>query len=225
MILSADSISKSFSKGSETISVFQDLSLEVEAGDLITIIGPSGAGKSTLLNILGTLDTPDSGTVSIRGERTDTMEDADLANLRNTSLGFVFQFHHLLPEFTALENIIIPAEINQRQDSSQQKALELLDYVGLADRKNHYPSELSGGERSRVAVLRALINDPDIVFADEPTGNLDAENAQKLMDLIQQLNRDRNQAFLIATHNADVADIGTRKLVLKDRSLSESGIL
>jgi lipoprotein-releasing system ATP-binding protein len=205
--------------------VFQDLSLEVEAGDLITIIGPSGAGKSTLLNILGTLDTPDSGTVSIRGERTDTMEDADLANLRNTSLGFVFQFHHLLPEFTALENIIIPAEINQRQDSSQQKALELLVYVGLADRKNHYPSELSGGERSRVAVLRALINDPDIVFADEPTGNLDAENAQKLMDLIQQLNRDRNQAFLIATHNADVADIGTRKLVLKDRSLSESGIL
>lgn len=225
MILSADSISKSFSKGSETISVFQDLSLEVEAGDLITIIGPSGAGKSTLLYILGTLDTPDSGTVSIRGERTDSMEDADLANLRNTSLGFVFQFHHLLPEFTALENIIIPAEINQRQDSSQQKALELLDYVGLADRKNHYPSELSGGERSRVAVLRALINDPDIVFADEPTGNLDAENAQKLMDLIQQLNRDRNQAFLIATHNADVADIGTRKLVLKDRSLSESGIL
>ncbi len=225
MILSADRISKSFAKGSETVTVFENLSLEVHAGDLITIIGPSGAGKSTLLNILGTLDSPDSGSVSIRGERTDSLEDADLANLRNTSLGFVFQFHHLLPEFTALENVLIPAEINRRQDSSQQKALELLDFVGLTDRKNHYPSELSGGERSRVAVLRALINDPDIVFADEPTGNLDAENAQKLMDLIQQLNRDRNQAFLIATHNADVADIGTRKLVLKDRSLTESGIL
>ena len=225
MILSADNISKSFSKGSETISVFQDLNLVVDAGDLITIMGPSGAGKSTLLNVLGTLDTPDSGTVSIHGKNTNGLNDADLAAVRNTSMGFVFQFHHLLPEFTALENIVIPAEINPRQDSPKQKALELLDYVGLSDRKDHYPSELSGGERSRVAVLRALINNPEIVFADEPTGNLDAENAKKLTELIQKLHKDTHKAFVIATHNANVADIGTRKLVLKDRRLSERDVI
>ncbi len=225
MILSANSISKSFAKGSETITVFDNLSLEVHAGDLITIIGPSGAGKSTLLNILGTLDSPDSGTVSIHGENTNGLNDADLAAVRNTSMGFVFQFHHLLPEFTALENILIPAEISSSGKVAEAKALELLDYIGLADRKSHYPSELSGGERSRVAVLRALINDPDIVFADEPTGNLDAENAQKLIELIQMLHKDTKKAFVIATHNAEVADIGTRNCELKDRILSENDVL
>lgn len=225
MILSAKNISKSFAKGSETITVFDNLSLDVHASDLITIIGPSGAGKSTLLNILGTLDSPDSGTVSIHGKSIESMDDEDLAAVRNSSMGFVFQFHHLLPEFTALENIMIPAEIKSSGKAAEVKAVELLDYIGLADRKNHYPSELSGGERSRVAVLRALINDPDIVFADEPTGNLDADNAETLTELILKLNRDKHQAFLIATHNAEVADIGTRKCELKGRILSENDVL
>lgn len=222
MILSADKISKSYRNGEQRLEIFNDLSLDAEQGELITIMGPSGAGKSTLLNVLGTLDQPDSGSLIIGGAEVNDLSDQKLAELRNESLGFVFQFHHLLPEFTALENIMIPARINNRLAESENSALELLEYVGLKDRKDHYPSQLSGGERARVAVLRALINEPKLVLADEPTGNLDQENGKRLTDLILRLNQEKDQTFIVSTHNPSVAEIGTRRLELRNGSLFSS---
>lgn len=222
MILRADKISKSYRNGKHRLEIFKDLSLEVEQGELITIMGPSGAGKSTLLNVLGTLDNPDSGSVAIAGQDVSGLSDRELSKLRNESLGFVFQFHHLLPEFTALENILIPARISGRLTDADNRALELLEYVKLNDRQDHYPSQLSGGERARVAVLRALINHPQLVFADEPTGNLDQENGKRMTDLILRLNQEKGQTFIVSTHNPAVAEIGTRRLELKDGNLFSS---
>ena len=221
MILKVNNISKSFRNGEKTLSVFSDVSIEIESGDLITIMGPSGAGKSTLLNILGTLDTADSGSIILNGTNMARLSQNDIAVVRNTQLGFVFQFHHLLPEFTALENVLIPNQIKGK-DGDKEKGKNLLDYMGLSERVDHFPSQLSGGERLRVAVVRALMNDPKLVFADEPTGNLDRENANLLVELFKKINRDLNQAFVITTHNPDVASIGNKQFYLSEGTLSFS---
>ncbi len=221
MILEAKNLSKSFKNGEKILSVFSDVSLSFDSGDLITIMGPSGAGKSTLLNILGTLDTPDSGSIIINGQDTQGLTPSEMANIRNQVLGFVFQFHHLLPEFNALENVLIPNQI-AGEAGNETKGKELLDYIGLDDRMGHFPSQLSGGERLRVAVVRALMNEPKLVLADEPTGNLDLGNANRLVDLFKQINDDFGQAFVIATHNPEVAAIGNVQCYLENGSLSFS---
>ena len=217
MILEAKNISKSFKNGKKKLSVFKDLSLVINSGDLITIMGPSGAGKSTLLNILGTLDKPDTGNVLIDRKDTSSLSSTEISKVRNEQLGFVFQFHHLLPEFTAIENVLIPNQI-KGEAGNLDKGKELLAYMGLETRFDHFPSQLSGGERLRVAVVRALMNDPKIVMADEPTGNLDKSNSNKLIKLFKKINNDFKQAIIITTHNPDVASIGNKKYNL-DKSL------
>ena len=217
MILEAKNISKSFKNGKKKLSVFKDLSLVINSGDLITIMGPSGAGKSTLLNILGTLDKSDTGNVLINGKDTSLLSSTEISEVRNKQLGFVFQFHHLLPEFTAIENVLIPNQI-KGEAGNLDKGKELLAYMGLEKRFDHFPSQLSGGERLRVAVVRALMNDPKIVMADEPTGNLDKSNSDKLIKLFKKINNDFKQAIIITTHNPDVAAIGNKKYNL-DKSL------
>ena len=220
MILNAKNLSKSYRNGTKELSVFKNVSIEVERGDLITIMGPSGAGKSTLLNILGTLDRSDSGILILDNQNIDTLNNNQLAHLRNSLLGFVFQFHHLLPEFTAFENVLLPNQIAGKKDNIQ-KAEELLNYIGLVDRKDHYPFQLSGGERLRVAVVRALMNETKLVLADEPTGNLDLENANRLIGLFQKINTDFKQTLVITTHNSEVASIGNKRYYLEKGTLSE----
>ena len=215
MILQAENIVKTYTNGIKRLTVLDGVNLSIGAGDIITIMGPSGSGKSTLLNILGTLDKPTSGTVVIDGNDISAMPDRDISVLRNNYIGFVFQFHHLLPEFTALENILIPLMISGVAKPDRSRALELLDYVGLTDRMDHYPAELSGGERSRIAVLRALINQPKIIFADEPTGNLDENNASKLIELLKKINTDFEHSIILTTHNPVVAQIGNINLTLE----------
>ena len=220
MILTAKNLSKSYRNGTKELSVFSNVSIEVERGDLITIMGPSGAGKSTLLNILGTLDRSDSGILILDNQNIDTLNNNQLAHLRNSLLGFVFQFHHLLPEFTAFENVLLPNQIAGKKDNIQ-KAEELLNYIGLVDRKDHYPFQLSGGERLRVAVVRALMNETKLVLADEPTGNLDLENANRLIGLFQKINTDFKQTLVITTHNSEVASIGNKRYYLEKGTLSQ----
>ncbi len=215
MILQAENIVKTYTNGIKRLTVLDGVNLSIGAGDIITIMGPSGSGKSTLLNILGTLDKPTSGTVVIDGNDISAMPDRDISVLRNNYIGFVFQFHHLLPEFTALENILIPLMISGIAKPDRSRALELLDYVGLTERMDHYPAELSGGERSRIAVLRALINQPKIIFADEPTGNLDENNASKLIELLKKINTDFEHSIILTTHNPVVAQIGNVNLTLE----------
>ncbi len=223
MILAARAIKKTYSNGVKTLDVLQGIDLELAEGEIVTIMGPSGCGKSTLLNILGTLDSPTSGQLEIDGQAIRDLPDCQLSEIRNQYIGFVFQFHHLLPEFTALENILIPSLILDSAQPQRERARELLDYIGLCDRADHYPGELSGGERLRVAILRALINRPRLVLADEPTGNLDRGNASKLIELFQQINRDFSQSLVITTHNPDVAAIGHRQLRLEGGKLQNPG--
>ena len=212
IVLDTKKLIKSYSNGEKKLNVINKLTLKVKSGEVITIMGQSGAGKTTLLNILGTLDQPDSGQLSILGNNAMYMSDKQLSEMRNQDLGFVFQFHHLLPEFTAFENVLMPAIINNNARAKKELADELFHYVHLSDRKDHLPAELSGGERLRVAVLRALINKPALVLADEPTGNLDINNAKRLLQLFKKINSDFNQTFIITTHNPQVAEIGSRKL-------------
>jgi len=219
MILEAHQITKGYYNGGQRLLVLKDLDLVVEPGKIVTIMGPSGAGKTTLLNILGTLDKPDRGTLKIHGQDVLSLSDEALASLRNREIGFVFQFHHLLPEFTALENVLMPAMIGGVEEKKRPEALELFQYVGLEARLDHYPSELSGGERLRVAVMRALINRPRLILADEPTGNLDVDNAHKLLQLFQQINRDFQQTLIITTHNPEVARIGHEYYILEQETL------
>jgi lipoprotein-releasing system ATP-binding protein len=221
MILEAKNIYKSFRNGERKLSVLTDLNISVNKKEIITIMGPSGSGKSTLLHILGTLDKPDSGTVIINKTDVNIVKEKKLALLRSRDIGFIFQFHHLLPEFTAYENVLIPAHIIGNTDDKIKRAVELFDYIGLKERKEHYPSQLSGGERLRVAVLRALINNPLIIFADEPTGNLDAENARKLLQLFKNISEDFEQSFVITTHNEEVASIGERQFILDQGVLND----
>ena len=204
MILEAKKISKSFKNGQKTLSVFKDISLNINSGDFITIMGPSGAGKSTLLNILGTLDTPDTGKLFINGKDTLSCSSAEISKVRNSQLGFVFQFHHLLPEFTAIENVLIPNQISGGSGKFD-KGRDLLIYMGLENRFDHFPSQLSGGERLRVAVVRALMNDPKLIIADEPTGNLDHKNANIVFESFLELTEEFKTAIVLVTHDQSLA--------------------
>ena len=212
-MIKAENIRKKYGE----LEVLKGVSLEISEGEIVSIVGASGAGKSTLLHIIGTLDKPDWGTVSINNIETSKLKDKRLSDFRNRAIGFVFQFHHLLPEFTALENVCIPAFIaGKSEEEAQSKAKELLTFLGLGDRTNHKPSELSGGEQQRVAVARALINQPAVVLADEPSGNLDSQSAKDLHQMFFDLRDKFNQTFVIVTHNAELADMADRKLVMKD---------
>lgn len=199
------------------LNVLRGVSLTINKGEFVSIVGKSGAGKSTLLHILGTLDQADAGQIIIGDTDVSKLSPNNLAAFRNERLGFVFQFHHLLPEFTALENVCIPAFIKKTSEKvAKAKAKELLDYLGLKDRLTHRPSQLSGGEQQRVAMARALINSPDVVFADEPTGNLDSVTTSEMHQLLFQLRNDFNQTFVIVTHNNELADMSDRKFVMVD---------
>ena len=220
IILQAKNIDKSFSNGKTKLTVLKDFSLDVDVGQIITIMGQSGSGKTTALNILGTLDQADAGELTINGTQVHDMNETELSTLRNRDIGFVFQFHHLLPEFSAIENILMPTWING-VDDRRNRALDLIEKMGLSERKDHFPSQLSGGERSRVAVARALMNKPKLVLADEPTGNLDEKNANKLIDLLVKINKDFHQAIVLTTHNPKIARIGHKQFFLENGSLSE----
>jgi lipoprotein-releasing system ATP-binding protein len=199
------------------LQVLKGVDIFVNKGEIVSIVGSSGAGKSTLLHILGSLDKANSGEIWINNQRIDTLKEKELAKFRNQHIGFVFQFHHLLPEFTALENVCIPGWIaGTHKNELEARALELLKILGLQDRASHKPSELSGGEQQRVAVARALINNPDIVFADEPTGNLDSTHAQELHELFLHLQKTMGQTFLIVTHNEALAKMSDRVIHMKD---------
>lgn len=199
------------------LEILKGISLEVNAGEIVSIIGSSGAGKTTLLQILGTLDRPDDGTFTIDGINPFTLSQRELANFRNRKIGFVFQFHQLLPEFDALENIMIPAMIQGlSKNDAREKALSLLEKVGLQHRASHRPNEISGGEQQRIAVCRALVNQPNIVFADEPSGNLDTRNANELHELFFKLREELNQTFVIVTHNQHLAKQADRMLQMQD---------
>jgi lipoprotein-releasing system ATP-binding protein len=212
-MIKAEEIKKSFGN----LQVLKGINLEIAAGEVVSIVGASGAGKTTLLQILGTLSKQDHGSVTINGIRTDQLIKNQLARFRNQHIGFVFQFHQLLPEFNALENVCIPGFIaNRPRNETEQKAEELLDFLGLSDRLDHKPAELSGGEQQRVAVARALINDPEVILADEPSGNLDTENKQELHKLFITL-RDRFQKTLvIVTHDRELAGMADRIITMKD---------
>ncbi|MEI6822144.1 MAG: ABC transporter ATP-binding protein [Bacteroidota bacterium] len=199
------------------LKVLKGIDLNIDKGEIISIVGASGAGKTTLLHILGTLDRADKGTLEINNTIINELNDKKLSAFRNKDIGFVFQFHHLLPEFTALENICIPAFIaGVSKKDAIDKAQEILSFLGLVERANHKPSELSGGEQQRVAVARALINNPSVVLADEPSGNLDSTNAKDLHKLFFTLRDKFNQTFVIVTHNEELADMADRKLTIKD---------
>jgi lipoprotein-releasing system ATP-binding protein len=216
-MLIAENIHKRFGD----LEVLKGVSLEVQQGEIISIVGRSGAGKTTLLQILGTLERPDSGTLNIQGQEPFKLSSNALAKFRNRHLGFVFQFHQLLPEFTALENVCLPGFIGGEQSKSEveQRAKKWLDYLGLSDRSGHKPAQLSGGEQQRVAVARALINNPQTIFADEPSGNLDSKNARDLHELFAQLRADFNQTFVIVTHNSELAAMADRTLTMEDGKL------
>jgi len=212
-MLRAKNIKKSYGD----LTVLKGVDVSINKGEIVSFVGKSGAGKTTLLHILGTLDLPDSGELLIRDTDVFKLNEKKIASFRNLNVGFIFQFHHLLPEFTALENVCIPAFINQKTEAeSQARAKELLSYLGLGKRLNHKPTQLSGGEQQRVAVARALMNEPAIVFADEPTGNLDSATSKELHQLIFQLRKDFDQTFIIVTHNEELADMSDRKLVMTD---------
>jgi lipoprotein-releasing system ATP-binding protein len=223
IILRAENIHKIFWLGkSVKLHVLKGISFEVRRGEMIAIVGASGAGKSTLLHIIGALDRPSEGKVYIDGIDVFKMSDVELAKFRNKKIGFVFQFHHLLPEFTAIENVAMPAMIAGKSfDEVKDKAYELLKEVGLADRAHHKPSELSGGEQQRVAVARALMNSPELILADEPSGNLDSENAEILHNLMFELNRKYKQTFIIATHNEKLAEMANRIIKIVDGKICE----
>jgi lipoprotein-releasing system ATP-binding protein len=217
MLLEAQNLTKSYGQ----LCVLNDVSLMVETGQVISIVGPSGAGKSTLLHILGTLDKPDKGTVKLEGVSVFGQSDKQLPKYRNQNIGFIFQFHHLLPEFTALENVCIPAFIaGQSTATAEKRAKELLERLKLSHRIQHKPGELSGGEQQRVAVARALMMQPKLILADEPSGNLDTENAHALHQLFFDLRNEFNQTFIIVTHNDDLANMADRKIVMKDGKIS-----
>ena len=216
VVLKASNISKSYDNGDKTLSVLNDLSIQVEKNQIITIMGQSGSGKSTLLNILGSLDKPDYGKVEIDGLNILDLNNYEIAKIRNQKIGFVFQFHHLLLEFTALENVLMPAWIGNSITQKKDLAVNLFAELNLSSKMDCYPNQLSGGERSRVALLRGIINKPKILLADEPTGNLDERNALALIELLKKINKDFNQSIIITTHNPDVAKLGSRRFNLVD---------
>jgi lipoprotein-releasing system ATP-binding protein len=207
-------------KSYNDLKVLQGIDISIETGEIVSIVGPSGAGKSTLLHIIGTLDKADAGSVEINAVKVGELNAKKLAAFRNKNIGFIFQFHHLLPEFTALENVCVPAFIgNTGKKEAEKKAQELLEYLGLKDRMYHKPKELSGGEQQRVAAARALINNPTVIMADEPSGNLDTKSATELHNLFFQLRKEFNQTFVIVTHNEELANMADRKLTMRDGNI------
>ena len=220
-MIKAQGITKSYG----TLKVLKGIDLNVTKGEIVSIVGASGAGKTTLLQIIGTLDKADSGTMSLNGQMINQLSNNKLSDFRNKNIGFVFQFHQLLPEFTALENIMIPALIGKEKESiAQKRAMELLDMMGLAERAGHKPNELSGGEKQRVAVARALINNPAVVLADEPSGSLDTENKEDLHKLFFKLRDAFGQTFVIVTHDENLASITDRTIYMKDGNIVNTPI-
>jgi lipoprotein-releasing system ATP-binding protein len=214
-------VAKGIQKKYGQLEVLKGIDLEIQSGEIVSIVGSSGAGKTTLLQILGTLDKPDSGVVTLNGVNPFSLSSKGLAEFRNQKIGFIFQFHQLLPEFTALENVIMPALIGGKgMNESKERAKQLLDKLGLSNRENHQPATLSGGEQQRVAVARALMNEPDIIFADEPSGTLDSKNAAELHQLFFDLRKEFGQTFVIVTHNNLLAEMADRSIVMADGSLS-----
>ena len=216
MIVDIKKLTKTFSDGSRKLHVLKDINLQIDKGSIITIKGPSGSGKSTLLSIIGTLDNADSGELLISG--ISIQENTNIDKLRNKSIGFVFQFHNLISELTLEENVSLPKMIAKEQ-WDKDELIELFEYFDLKDRMNSFPNDLSGGEKQRVAVMRAVINNPSIIIADEPTGNLDKENALKMMSLFQKLNTEKKLTIIVATHDEHVFNIGHKKYHLVDGSL------
>ena len=216
MIVDIKKLTKTFSDGSKKLHVLKDINLQIDKESIITIKGPSGSGKSTLLSIIGTLDNADSGELLINGMSIE--DNTNIDKLRNKSIGFVFQFHNLISELTLEENVSLPKMIAKEQ-LGKKELIELFEYFDLKDRMNSFPNDLSGGEKQRVAVMRAIINNPSIIIADEPTGNLDKENALKMMSLFQKLNTEKKLTIIVATHDEDVFNIGHKKYQLVDGSL------
>ena len=215
-------IAKNITKSFDQLQILKGIDIEINKGEIVSIIGPSGAGKTTLLQIMGTLDKPDTGMVSINDVEVSKMKEKELSAFRNKNIGFVFQFHQLLPEFTALENVMIPALIGKVKSSeAEKKAKEILDFLGLSDRFQHKPSELSGGEKQRVAVARALINDPFVVFADEPSGSLDTKSKNELHQLFFDLRKQLNQTLVIVTHDESLSSMSDRIVQMRDGLIIE----
>jgi ABC-type lipoprotein export system ATPase subunit len=224
VILELKSISKCYDLPGETEShyVLKDLDLRIIAGESVSVIGPSGSGKSTLLNIIGALDRPNSGSVLLEGKDLSQLNDKELSTVRNRQVGFVFQLHHLLPQCTVLENVLVPTLVNTDKSSrkgNEERALQLLERVGLGDRLSHRPGQISGGERQRVAVVRALINNPKLLLADEPTGSLDQEASDNLVELLSELNQEENVTLIMVTHSMELAESMSRVLELRDGKL------
>lgn len=212
-MIEINNIEKSYGE----LKVLKNINIQIDNSSIVTIVGASGAGKSTLLHIIGSLDRPDKGDVIIDGTSLFSLNDTKLSEFRNRKIGFVFQFHHLLPEFTAIENVALPALIaGVNRKEALHKSMEILDYLKLKERMNHKPAQLSGGEQQRVAVARALINNPSLILADEPSGNLDSENAQKLHQLFFDLRNQFHQTFIIVTHNKELAQLSDRTILIKD---------
>lgn len=219
-LLQCHSLCKQYQDGAISTQVLQSVTFMMNEGDFMAIVGSSGSGKSTLLHLLGGLDSPTSGEVIFKGQSLNKLSSSEKADLRNTQLGFIYQFHHLLPDFTALENVAMPLMIGGVSVAkAKEKAMSLLEAVGLRERAHHRPSELSGGERQRVAIARALVNEPALVLADEPTGNLDQKNAEGIFELLIKLNREKKTAFLVVTHDLALAARFQRQLEMKDGQL------
>ena len=216
MIIDIKQLTKTFIDGNKKLNVLKDINLQIEEGSIVTIKGPSGSGKSTLLSIIGTLDSADSGEISINGKK--IQDELNIDKLRNKSIGFVFQFHNLIAELTLEENVCLPKMIAKEQIDKNQ-INKLFEYFDLKDRMKSFPNDLSGGEKQRVAVMRAIINNPSVIIADEPTGNLDKENVLKMISLFQKLNTEKKLTIIIATHDENVFDIGHKKYQLVDGSL------
>lgn len=223
ILLECRNISKSYQEGSLQTQVLRDVNFSMNTGELVAIVGSSGSGKSTLLHTLGGLDQPSSGEVFLKGQSLQKVTSNELALLRNQNLGFVYQFHHLMADFSALENVMMPMLIGKKnRQESEAKAEKILSAVGLSHRISHRPSALSGGERQRVAIARALVNDPALVLADEPTGNLDHKTTESIFELIKGLNQEQNIAFLLVTHDLGLAEKLSRRLTMQDGILRES---
>jgi lipoprotein-releasing system ATP-binding protein len=201
VVIAASGVAKSYPSGEDVLEVLTATDLEIRAGERIAVLGASGIGKSTLLHLLGGLDHPDAGSIAFRGRALDSMSEGELATYRNHEVGFVFQFFQLLPEFTALENVMMPLLVGREREGVRERAHDLLEQVGLQARSHHYPSQLSGGERQRVAIARALVRGPSLVLADEPTGNLDVDTGLRVMEVFARLQRERGAAIVMATHN------------------------
>lgn len=222
-ILKLENVEKKYSGSVEELHIINNLSFSVEEGEFISILGRSGSGKSTLLNIMGLLDRVDGGKIFIGGQEVDKLSEEERDKIKNQMIGFVFQFHYLLPEFTALENVMLPALLNNfdKKLEIEKRAKELLEKVGLGERENHKPSQLSGGEKQRVAIARALINSPKILLADEPTGNLDEETSEMIFKILKDINKNEKQTTIVVTHSKDLAEISDKQLYLKKGVLVE----